>query len=718
MLTPDHQAARRYLERLRPAGRRTLRHLLTCTECRYLAEATEILDPIRMTLSACSASPLPSPGVAPEPDQRGAGGTSPPHTGSQPRAAGNGPSTEISQRELRSSGLPDDVAESAASLVPLAAQAPDGEPQGPTPAPARGGNNLLSQIMPHLIGIIISGPPPTAAHPREIPAEAPFAPVPASSPRPSRGAPLAPRDDLSTASGDDLSTASGDDLSTASGNGLATVTGNDIGKAPGDSLATVAGDVLSAEPGEARPGTPRTRMAARLAIQLCDLSSDPERARLAETRQFLADLMMVPPPLRRSRIRQDAAYHRPALVRLLLIQANALLTESSSRGRIPAADASHHGPLAQRAEAADLAVAVADELPPALAATIHPLLADALALSGRAWTQIGAEGRAERCFARLAAATPWLAPAARAAFCHGLAQLRQRQARFDEAAALFSRAADLWTASGDDQPAALARAQLGFAILEAGSVGAGNVHTEITAARALQMAHVQLDPRLPALSTRVALALACCLAALGFAGRAQKLRRGAIARATAGAPDIAATVADATHPAASTGQADPAEPLARRWWEARIDAHLGRLDTAVAEFEAVCRALHRHGSLAEAARASLDLAQVRRALGRDAGLAALGRDLLATFASRDPILAGRIAALFQRPPGQPAAAIDLTALGTDAADTLDDAAIAQLRAALWQAGRQDRRRGVRQAPPYIRDLSVLAELHLAAEPGR
>jgi hypothetical protein len=81
------------------------------------------------------------------------------------------------------------------------------------------------------------------------------------------------------------------------------------------------------------------------------------------------------------------------------------------------------------------------------------------------------------------------------------------------------------------------------------------------------------------------------------------------------------------------------EEVARDWWEARIAAVMGAdPEGADLRLDAVRRRLLAGGSLAEAARCTLDLVAQRVAAGRLDALGGLGHDLLAAFAHRGAAL--------------------------------------------------------------------------------
>jgi tetratricopeptide (TPR) repeat protein len=425
---------------------------------------------------------------------------------------------------------------------------------------------------------------------------------------------------------------------------------------------------LTAQAGEPTPNLPRPTVPLPPALLAGPLTLDAVFDQVPAGFDRFADLLALPADQRTARIRGDAAFHVPFLARLLLHQAvKPRLTRRLA--------ASAH----DRAVTADLALAVAERLPPRLPAPCHPLLPKALSLCGRLWTRLGDERRAESRFRRLAAILRTHPTAAGSAdLCHGLAQLRWRQQLLDEAIALFIRAADLWTDHGSLQNAALAHAQLGFVHLDAGAdLG------EIAAGTALQLAHNHLEPRVPALTTRIVLGLAFCHAALGKQPRAAELRH------------LAPHLLDPSAPAATAA----ADRLLLQWWDARIEALAGRPAEAETQLDAVRHQLLAHGSLAEAARASLDLAEVRIALRQPRRLAGLGPDLLQAFA---PGAATRIAARF--------ATLARIAATNPSDDTAVAAAEDAIRAAVSGLRHLDPQR-----PPCLSDLTTLADQFLSLE---
>jgi hypothetical protein len=206
-------------------------------------------------------------------------------------------------------------------------------------------------------------------------------------------------------------------------------------------------------------------------------------------------------------------------------------------------------------------------------------------------------------------ALPFLAAApgidgGRATLLAGLAQLRWAQRRLDEAAALFLHAARDFGEMRQRQAEAACRGQAGFVLLEQGDVAGASTE--------LALAHLNLNHELaPALAARIAWVLAWANLALGRAGEAR----------------------EQLHAARSLyGQTpEAAEQTVRAWWEARIAALDGEIDRADSQLDAVRHRLLAEGSLGEAARATLDLLDLRVTTGRLDALAPLGHDLIAAF---------------------------------------------------------------------------------------
>ena len=195
----------------------------------------------------------------------------------------------------------------------------------------------------------------------------------------------------------------------------------------------------------------------------------------------------------------------------------------------------------------------------------------------------------------------------RALLLGGVAQLRWSERRLDEAAALFSQAARICGELGATQGQAAYRAQAGFVLAE--------IDDPRRARDELRLAHAQIDAQLaPALAARIALVLSWCSLATGRA---------------AAAGESLATARALYQQAPSAG-----EELLRAWWEARIADLEGRAAEADAALDGVRRELLAAGSVAEAARCTLDLLTFRVEAERLDSLSQLGPDLLGAFGCR------------------------------------------------------------------------------------
>jgi hypothetical protein len=204
----------------------------------------------------------------------------------------------------------------------------------------------------------------------------------------------------------------------------------------------------------------------------------------------------------------------------------------------------------------------------------------------------------------------------RATLLAGVAQLRWAERRLDEAAAVFVQAARMFGELGERQEEAACRAQAGCVLVE--QLDPWRAQAE------LAVCHLLIDAELaPALAVRVALMLAWCLAAVGrfeLAGERLRAARKLYGRA----------------PGAG-------EEVFRDWWEARIAALGGAGEAGGTEgraaaagkadgmLDAVRRRLFAEGSVAEAARCSLDLLVLRVEAGRLDAVSELGPDMLREF---------------------------------------------------------------------------------------
>jgi hypothetical protein len=310
------------------------------------------------------------------------------------------------------------------------------------------------------------------------------------------------------------------------------------------------------------------------------------------------------------------------------------------------------------------------------------------------WTIIRSarvQGRIEQAEEAFRRGLPFLGAAPpvsedRAALLAAVAQLRWTERRLDEAAALFAQAARMFGELAERQGEAACRAQAGCVLVE--QLDPWRARTE------LAVAHLHVDTELaPAFAARVALMLAWCNFAVGRLGEGRKRLRAARGL-YAGAPGAG-------------------EEALRAWWEARIAAldRPGEQDgeggqaravaRADAQLEAVRRRLLAEGSIAEAARCSLDLLVLRVEAGRLDAVSELGPDVLRGF---------------QNAPGafRPAEMIDWLAILAIQRSTRFPAALAATRHYL-----SGRRTHPRERPDLIADVQVLADrLLVAARPER
>jgi hypothetical protein len=194
----------------------------------------------------------------------------------------------------------------------------------------------------------------------------------------------------------------------------------------------------------------------------------------------------------------------------------------------------------------------------------------------------------------------------RASLLAGLGQLRWTQLRRDEAAALLAAAGWIFQFVRENQAAAACHLQAGFALLEEVDPARARAHFVIGGSA--------LDgERAPALMTRALYGSAYCRAALD---------------SPAQAPETPARDRPADDP-----DPDAGEEAFRRWWEGKISTCQHDYHAADGELETARRRLLAAGSLAEAARCSLDLLVVRLAAryGGSGQAAGLGEALIEAF---------------------------------------------------------------------------------------
>jgi hypothetical protein len=434
--------------------------------------------------------------------------------------------------------------------------------------------------------------------------------------------------------------------------------------------------------------------------------------RLAAVLERLEALMKLTPAARQTAVRADASFHLPYLARVLMTRAIS--------GRFPGVRGERAHDL-RRADAAELALAVAESLPvtanPREAERADLVLAQALALCGRLWTQVGREHRAALHFEALGRVMAGRVPApGRAELYHGVAQLRWRQGDVAGAVLLFGRAAELWNGEGRTRAAALALAQRGLARLDSGVA-----LPELPAREELAAAYAQLrrgprSPAPPALLARVAAALAYCETGLGSRTWGAELRREAaelVAGLEPGDGRGAGLGGGRGTRASGSALGDwrDGERLLLRWWDARFEEMAGRQAATQQGLNAIRLELLARGSLGEAVRVSLEQAPALVAVGKKAllrRLDQLGPDLVASFGAA----AARRPAAGLAEVARLARVADLVPEGSErqAAMAAVSAARERVRDGLWLLRADERRR-----PPMIRALSSLAEEFLAAE---
>jgi hypothetical protein len=323
-----------------------------------------------------------------------------------------------------------------------------------------------------------------------------------------------------------------------------------------------------------------------------------------DVEELFAELMRLEPARRLGAAEREPRFRSRALARRLRLMAESVL-----------------GDPARRAAAADLALSVAAELRGN--ARNQRLLVSAVAVAARARTQVGDEAGAGELWRVLSelAGGPDEDPASWGALHHGEGELLWRQGRLSEASGRFTLAAEAWSKAGEGQWTALCWAELGLVLLDAEDLAG--------ARRSLGMAHVKLEPRVPALSSRVAMGLALCLMAAGESGPARERQR----------------TAELLGAAVSAAEGGAGEQVLLRWRRARLAAAAG--DAAAAErlLDGVRVDLLRRGSAREAVLASLDLAEVLIGQGRCDDVEALGPVLRDTFGSDGDLAAVELAVL-------------------------------------------------------------------------
>ncbi|HEX5715107.1 MAG TPA: hypothetical protein VF179_03040 [Thermoanaerobaculia bacterium] len=261
---------------------------------------------------------------------------------------------------------------------------------------------------------------------------------------------------------------------------------------------------------------------------------------------------------------------------------------------------------ARSRELAWTAQLVAEQPYPAPAmARAHGILVRSRCLQGTALRLLGERAAAE---AQFQIAVHYLTgpptAAERAWYCAQLASLRESQGRFDEAAALLSRAVWIHRSARrfEEQGACLCR--LAFLCFHEGRMEA--------ASRVFSQARGLLSfERSPGLAARCSLGFAVCLAVLGETDQALFLRKEGLA------------LADRT--------TDGRDLLDVEWLEGRLAAALGEHERAERHLGVVRRHLVQQGRLIDAALCSLDIARVFLGTGQEERIGELIAELQAGF---------------------------------------------------------------------------------------
>lgn len=309
----------------------------------------------------------------------------------------------------------------------------------------------------------------------------------------------------------------------------------------------------------------------------------------AEPRQLLREILSVAASRRETAARWE---------RFRSLELAELLLEESERDE----DAFP----ARSRELAWTAQLVAEQPYPAPAkARVHGLLVRSRCLQGNALRLLGERAAAEVQFQ---AAVHYLTgppiAAERAWYCAKLASLRESQGRFDEAAALLSRAVAMHRSARrfEEQGACLCR--VAFLCFHEGRMEA--------ASRLFSQARGLLSfERSPGLAARCSLGFAVCLAVLGETDQALFLRKEGLA------------LADRT--------TDGRDLLDVEWLEGRLAAALGEHERAERHLGLVRRHLVQQGRLTDAALCTLDVARVFLWTGQEERIGELVAELSAGF---------------------------------------------------------------------------------------
>jgi|GEM_PF-2383132 len=355
-----------------------------------------------------------------------------------------------------------------------------------------------------------------------------------------------------------------------------------------------------ARPEQTSDSAPRRDLASGVPLAAYEASFGDTAERLAtarEDRELVRQLMTMPAQERIEAALGDARFRRPTLARMLALEAESALGDPARDPR----------PIAE------LGAAIAGSLPRDPAGTAQRAAAWAYWLLGKALLRAAQWRLAETAFQSISAFIPrGIKVSEGAAFaCLGLAQLHEDLGHEQQAAALFLRAAYLYSTRGDRAQEAACQAQLGLLLHRTGDLE--------SALRPLRAALRLFDPAFaPSLAARLRLVLAGIETVLGHAAAARKQLR----------------LTRKLYPLAPS----PAEAIERRWSKARIAAAAGENEMAEALFERVRRELLDHGSLAEAALCSCEQLMIQiesrrfaaadpACHGPDSGISAGGRAL-------------------------------------------------------------------------------------------
>jgi hypothetical protein len=327
--------------------------------------------------------------------------------------------------------------------------------------------------------------------------------------------------------------------------------------------------------------------------------AEPRRRR--EDRELAAELLRMEPLAR-----IDAAIHQPSFHRYTLVQLLAIETEAAL-----------DDPAGDPRPVAELGAALAAALPRDGQGKARRAAAWAWWLLGKALLAASQRHLAEKVFEAMYPFIPRCEPSEEAALCAvGLAQVWEDSSNVEAAAAQYLLAAHRYSQLDAALPAAGCQGQLGFLLYESGDLEG--------AARPLRAGLELLDEAFaPSLAARMWLALAEIETTLyEDAAAAESLHRAR--RLYRLAPSLG-------------------EGIDRTWREARIAVAAGA--DAEARLDVVRRELLGRGSLAEAARSTLELLLLRLDDGRVDAAGELAAALAAAFPQAAEGLAAEMANL-------------------------------------------------------------------------